>query len=303
MSVPNHRVAELAAPRPPLLASSPDMRDLVARFPLPAAILRADGSLEFVNAAARREVAAASLTACGPQVLELAAQGQAGTVSLHAPGSRPRLAMVHAAPAGTRVVAVFDPEQRAATAAVAQALHRRAVELERTTVVDRLTGMWNRRYYDHAVTSEIAFAEEQSSPLTLVVLDLDQFHSIVARCGDTVGDDVLRLAATRLRAGCRPTDLIFHWDHARFAVLLPATPGVAAAAVAERLRQRMSAREMPLAGNVTLSAGVAEYRNGEGPGHWLERAQGALHVAMEFGRDRVRQAGGGAPPRAVEAVA
>ena len=152
---------------------------------------------------------------------------------------------------------------------------------------DRLTGVWSRQHFEEIVVREIACSEICLKPLSLAIFDLDHFAALNHRHGRVVADNVLRLTAVRLRGACRSTDLLFRWGGNRFALLAATTGGADALAIAHRLRGRISAHEMPLAGTLTASAGVAERRAGEITARWLDRADAALQASKLAGRNRV----------------
>jgi len=276
----------------PAVRGAAEARALVARFPLPAVILHGDGSADFANAKARDRVANPWLAANGSRLVRFAAQGRPELLDVIDPGGRSWRASVHAAALGDRFVVVCDDQVGARRAEQILVLHRRILELEQASATDRLTGLWNRRHFDQIVAREISFSESQLSPLSLVILGLEQIESLDARHGAAVGDGVVRLAALRLRAVCRPTDFLFHWDRGEFAVLAPAALLAAANAIAERLRRNIAAHPMPGAGAVTVSAGIGEHREGESAVPWHERIEVALHEARRAGRDRIRASNG-----------
>lgn len=152
---------------------------------------------------------------------------------------------------------------------------------------DRLTGVWSRQYFDEIIAREISCSEIANRPLSLAVFDFDRLAAVNHRHGRVVGDNVLRLAAARLRGACRSTDLLFRWGGDQFALLAATTGGSDALAIAQRLRERIAADEMPLAGTLTVSAGVAERRTGETTAQWLGRVDAALRASKLAGRNRV----------------
>lgn len=268
-------------------------RKLLAHFPLPGLILRKDASLMFENELARQRLPSDWLAANSAQLLALGAGEQVGTMSAPDASGAPRKTTVYATPLGEQTVVVFD-DRSSAGASDAAELQGRIAELERLSATDRLTGLWNRRHFDEVVARELAFSERERSPVSLLVFDLDHFKRVNDQFGHAVGDEVLRTTALRLREAARQTDQVFRWGGEEFAVLAPATSGLAATAVAERLRVGIGSSAFPGVGSVTISAGVAEHLVGEAATLWFERADAALYRAKEQGRDRVVTAPGGA---------
>jgi diguanylate cyclase (GGDEF)-like protein len=152
---------------------------------------------------------------------------------------------------------------------------------------DRLTGVWSRQHFEEIIAREITCSEICLKPLSLAIFDFDRLAAVNHRHGRVVGDNVLRLTAVRLRGACRSTDLLFRWGGDQFALLAATTCGVDALAIVQRLRERVSADEMPLAGTLTVSAGVAEHRAGEATARWLDRVDAALRASKLAGRNRV----------------
>ena len=152
---------------------------------------------------------------------------------------------------------------------------------------DRLTGVWSRQHFEEIIAREITCSEICLKPMSLAIFDLDHFAAVNHRHGRVVGDNVLRQTAARLRGACRSTDLLFRWSGNQFALLTATTGCADALAIAQRLRGHISAHEMPLAGTLTVSAGVAEYRAGETTARWLNRVDSALRASKLAGRNRV----------------
>jgi diguanylate cyclase (GGDEF)-like protein len=162
--------------------------------------------------------------------------------------------------------------------------------LERLNQSDPLTLLHNRRHLALRLPEEIARAARRSKPLAAAMLDLDRFKRINDAHGHEVGDEVLQELSERMRAVSRDSDVLTRWGGEEFVVVLPNTTLAQAARVAERLRRAVA--ESPFqtsAGKlwVTLSAGVAGLRRGEGAEALLRRADQALYVAKRAGRDRV----------------
>lgn len=160
--------------------------------------------------------------------------------------------------------------------------------LEHLAVTDGLTGLYNHRFVMERLEEEAAGAERYRRDLSLVMLDIDHFKKLNDTYGHRRGDEALRTVAETIRASVRASDVVGRYGGEEFLVLLPSTSLDAARTAGEKMRRaiealRFGTEEM----RVTVSAGVAEYRIGEGPEAALTRADGALYEAKRAGRNRV----------------
>jgi diguanylate cyclase (GGDEF)-like protein/PAS domain S-box-containing protein len=179
-------------------------------------------------------------------------------------------------------------EAKAATELANRALHEMAMQ-------DSLTGLPNRRMFDSTLAQEFRRAARDNAMLSLVMIDLDHFKGYNDLYGHPAGDQCLRLVAEALAAvPQRPADLVARYGGEELVILLPGTalPGaeiVAGLAADAVLALKLEHRANP-AGLVTVSCGVATYQPEVGP-HvpmmLVERADRALYVAKQTGRNRV----------------
>ena len=152
---------------------------------------------------------------------------------------------------------------------------------------DELTGISNRRVVEEQLQTLAARAAERHEPLSVIVLDLDEFKAINDRHGHAVGDDCLRSVARAVTTSLRPGDRAGRVGGEEFLVVLPATGAKGAWLVAERLRARI--RETPAAHGVALTAsfGVASYPvHAQTPSALVRAADSAMYQAKAIGRDR-----------------
>lgn len=155
---------------------------------------------------------------------------------------------------------------------------------------DVLTSAYNRRYFDRRLSEELERSKRYDRCLGLVMLDLDHFKEINDRYGHQFGDAALREAVSRWTCSLRSSDLVARYGGEEFCVLLPETGREESMALAERLRASIAASDISyrdLGARVTASAGVAFYREGDGPDDILRRSDEALYRAKAAGRDRV----------------
>ena len=176
---------------------------------------------------------------------------------------------------------------------------RYAVELRESVsstmqlaVVDELTGLYNRRYFDRHLSLMFTKAQQQGRHMAILMLDLDYFKAVNDTHGHGAGDEVLREFALRLQRNIRGVDLACRYGGEEFVVLMPDTDEAIAGAVAERVRASVADREFSVDTDVeltlTVSAGIAAIDNDDAhPEALLKRADNALYRAKRDGRNRV----------------
>lgn len=163
---------------------------------------------------------------------------------------------------------------------------QRTLELERLASRDPLTNLLNRREIVRILDIEIERAQRQKTPLSVLMLDLDNFKSINDNFGHQVGDAVLRSSADTLVGASRKTDFVGRIGGEEFLILLPNTGYAAALQLAERYRMGIENNADNI--HYTCSIGVAELRVGEYPDNLLQRADQALYAAKNSGRNNVQ---------------
>ncbi len=184
-----------------------------------------------------------------------------------------------------------DSEERlaqfASLVAVAIANAEARAELAMQAATDSLTGLPNRRTLEARLEAAVEQAHQSGQPLSVLVLDLDDFKEINDRQGHDAGDGVLRVTARTLEAALRPGDLAGRLGGEEFLVLLPDTASRAAWLVAERLRAAVTAQVLEGVPTVTVSLGVATFPgHGVTSGELLRSADSAMYDAKALGRDR-----------------
>jgi diguanylate cyclase (GGDEF)-like protein/PAS domain S-box-containing protein len=163
--------------------------------------------------------------------------------------------------------------------------HRHALlrRLETAALTDQLTGLPNRRAWEETVDRELARATRDGHPVCVAVLDLDDFKRYNDQHGHLAGDLLLTQAAEAWRTQLRGGDVLARYGGDEFAALIPGRPLETALSVIERLR-----RATPQGSG--CSAGVAVWDGAESATELFGRADAALYVAKESGRDRIAAA-------------
>jgi diguanylate cyclase (GGDEF)-like protein len=160
-----------------------------------------------------------------------------------------------------------------------------ALKAMRLALTDPLTGLGNHRHFHERLQRELAAAEHDSKPLTLCLVDIDDFKRINDNHGHPVGDRVLGQVASRLRQGGES----FRLGGDEFAVLLPGLDAHDGVAVARSIVERVGAMQIENVGGLTVSAGIATYPvQGVGRDELIRLADSALYWAKEDGKNRAR---------------
>lgn len=186
----------------------------------------------------------------------------------------------------------LEASQREA-AELKQEVHR----VREEALVDALTGLANRRALDRAFEACLAGVQEGGAGPCLLMLDIDHFKRVNDTYGHLFGDKVLQAVGKALQANVKGKDTAARFGGEEFAVLLPGTLLDGATCLAETLRATIAAGRVrnlnsnETVGNITISIGVASYREGETTVDLVARADRALYAAKTLGRNRVSVAG------------
>ena len=157
---------------------------------------------------------------------------------------------------------------------------------------DPLTGVWNRRQFDVALTSEIDRVARAGEAALVLMIDIDHFKAVNDTHGHLAGDVVLKDVAQALRECIRPMDTLARVGGEEFAMILPNCPPSFGQAVAERVRIKVQRRSVEIAPgeqiNVTVSIGgaFAPQWVRSSAALWVERADQQLYLAKQSGRNR-----------------
>lgn len=156
--------------------------------------------------------------------------------------------------------------------------------------LDALTNLNNRRQFEVRLKQEIATTKRQSNPLCAMMIDIDFFKKVNDTYGHASGDAVLRKVAAIIKEKLRESDIPSRYGGEEFAILLPFTHIEEAKIVGERLRKAVEVTPIPIDNqsiNVTISMGLAEFKQEENGEELFARADKALYEAKETGRNRI----------------
>jgi diguanylate cyclase (GGDEF)-like protein len=169
-------------------------------------------------------------------------------------------------------------------------LEQEVEALRVTSSTDHLTGVYNRRHLEEHLAIELRRAQRFGQPLAVAMLDLDDFKKLNDEAGHEYGDRVLKAVASVIRQQLRGVDVCARYGGDEFALVLPGTGADGAANIAEKIRARIEAAELPGPGPsrriCTVSLGLAVYPDGvDSASDLLQRADQALLQAKKSGRN------------------
>ncbi len=155
-------------------------------------------------------------------------------------------------------------------------------------VTDGLTGLYNHRYSYERIEEELAKARRYDRPLSLIMLDVDNFKRINDTHGHRIGDEVLRGISDTLRGALRSVDVIGRYGGEEFIAVLPETPCTAARVAGEKIRRAIEAARFQSGTlSATVSIGVTEAEADESVAAFVGRADALLYKAKRAGKNRV----------------
>lgn len=197
----------------------------------------------------------------------------------------------------------LSQDMRSENRAYAKALQSSRTQLEslqddletirRESLMDALTGIANRKHFDQWLANALQETSDAKQPLSVLMIDVDHFKSFNDEHGHTVGDRILRLVAQTIKKCVKGQDFVARYGGEEFGVILPKTRLADAVTVAEQVRRSIVAKDLvnrttqEVLGRLTVSVGVSEYRRGESLEDLINRADKALYLAKNKGRNRV----------------
>ena len=159
------------------------------------------------------------------------------------------------------------------------------------SITDDLTRLHNSRHFFKQLEAEIERTNRYGHPLSLLILDLDDFKQYNDTYGHIAGNDVLKNAGEMLRISLRNTDSAYRYGGEEFAVILPESGGDESLHFADRIRQSFENRTLMgkqgVCTVVTVSIGVAQYIHGENITTLIKRADENMYAAKKMGKNRI----------------
>lgn len=155
------------------------------------------------------------------------------------------------------------------------------------SIVDQLTGAYNRRYFDIKINEEMSRYMRHGTIFSLSIIDIDFFKKINDTLGHQAGDIILKEIVTVIRYCVRDTDIVTRYGGEEFAILSPYTPKSGVLTLVERLRVSVEGHDFTGLGRpLTISIGVADSAGKSTAEHIIEEADSNLYIAKNSGRNR-----------------
>jgi diguanylate cyclase (GGDEF)-like protein len=163
--------------------------------------------------------------------------------------------------------------------------------LKNQTVIDPLTGLYNRRFFDEKLSNEIDRIKRNEDPFSLILSDIDNFKKVNDTYGHLEGDNVLKILAKILKECIRSIDIAARYGGEEFVIILPNADNTKGQAVANRILQRVRSTYFSdvVGKNITASLGLATYYYNDKYTSLeiVKRADDAMYQAKHSGKDRL----------------
>jgi diguanylate cyclase (GGDEF)-like protein/PAS domain S-box-containing protein len=201
-----------------------------------------------------------------------------GVSPLWKPGEKP----------GRNMIVVEDITERKR---VEEALRESEKRYRELSIVDDLTQLYNSRHFYFQLKIELDRSNRYEQPLTLLLLDLDNFKAFNDAYGHVEGDQVLRRLGQVVKRCLRETDFAYRYGGEEFTILLPMTTSVEGVVTAERIRTELKKETFsPAPGqdvHMTASIGLAQYKPKEEMKAFVHRVDQLMYQGKKNGKDRV----------------
>jgi diguanylate cyclase len=173
-------------------------------------------------------------------------------------------------------------------------LSKQLEETQKEVLLDALTGLNNRRAFDRKIKELCENYKKKAALFSVLMLDIDFFKKFNDQYGHQIGDEVLSIVGANLKKNLKGKDFQARYGGEEFIILLPNTRLNNACVVADQLRADISKKRLKIKksgqtmGNITVSIGVSEIRERDTAISVVERADAALYLAKDSGRNNVK---------------
>lgn len=166
-------------------------------------------------------------------------------------------------------------------------LESKNIELERLSITDKLTNIYNRIKLDKTILEQLNLAKRYKVEFGIMIIDVDYFKKVNDTYGHQVGDTTLIEVANILKTNIRESDTVGRWGGEEFVIICPHTNLEGIKIVANIIRGKIEKHQFPVVGNKTASFGITIYQDNDNLESIISRADEALYNAKNNGRNRV----------------
>jgi len=184
--------------------------------------------------------------------------------------------------------AVLMKEYQSELSEINNMLENKNREYEVMASTDSLTGLYNRHKFSELYISSYTSMVQREAKMSLIIVDIDFFKKVNDTYGHNIGDKVLIQVAHSLIRTLRNIDIVCRWGGEEFVILLPTASLENAAVLSEKLRENMYHLDIDKIDAISASFGVAEVREGDEMQDVIDRADKALYLAKDSGRNCVK---------------
>ncbi len=160
-------------------------------------------------------------------------------------------------------------------------------DLQHIATIDKLTGIYNRHKFEELFTLESERSRRFSQPLSLILIDIDNFKSVNDTYGHDIGDEVLKILTTVVQENIRKIDIFARWGGEEFLILSPTTNLDNIQILAEKLRMAVKHTPFPKVDHITISLGISTFNTDDTFADLFKRVDQGLYYAKEHGRNQV----------------
>ncbi|MEK6908747.1 MAG: GGDEF domain-containing protein [Nanoarchaeota archaeon] len=182
---------------------------------------------------------------------------------------------------------VLDPAVKKNITKLIKEIEKNIDYLYEIATIDEKTGVYNNKFFKTISEMELDKTKRGIGPLSLLIIDLDNFKKLNDKYGHLIGDKILHRLGFVLKENTRKYDIVSRFGGEEFIILLPNTTLKRAKVVCERLRKKVQDDSEMSKYSVTMSGGLTEYRKGDSVKRMQIRADKAVYKAKILGKNRL----------------
>lgn len=182
---------------------------------------------------------------------------------------------------------ILNPEVKKNISSLLKQIESNIDHLYELATIDEKTGVYNHKFFKTISEMELDKAKRKIGPLSILIIDLDNFKRLNDTYGHLAGDEVLKRLGFVLKNNTRKYDIVSRFGGEEFIILLPNTKIKRAKVVCDRMRRQVQNDRELKKYSVTFSGGLTEYKKGDSVKKMQLRADKAVYLAKKKGKNRI----------------